>query len=118
MTGDTGQNDTDFTFDPAEADSAYRPFPGFSDWSAEVPDSSLWDEGHESLVELREGAGPDQLDEAMSFVMRMAAIDTGAIEGLYDVDRGFTYSVAAQAATWEASMDERGPQTRLLFQAQ
>jgi len=31
-------------------------------------------------------------------------LDTGAIEGLYEVDRGFTYTVAFETAAWEVEL--------------
>jgi len=39
---------------------------------------------------------------AVEKATRWAAIDTGAIEGLYEVERGFTFSVAAEAAAWDS----------------
>lgn len=51
-------------------------------------------------------------------VTRAAAVDTAAIEGLYAVDRGFTISVAMQAAAWQAAFDERGANARSMFEAQ
>jgi hypothetical protein len=50
--------------------------------------------------------------------IRAAAIDTGAIESLYKVDRGFTHSVAVMAQAWEAQIEQRGPDVRALFDAQ
>ena len=50
--------------------------------------------------------------------MRAAAVDTGAIEGLYDVDRGFTFSVATQATAWQAAVLEKGENVRELIEAQ
>src|SRR5215211_4641360 len=104
--------------DLAAADSAYRPIPAFEEWRARLPDDQLWLVAVSNLLEDREAAIPDQLENAVTFVQRAAAIDTGAIEGLYEVDRGFTYTVAAQAATWETAMDERGDEVRRLFEAQ
>lgn len=51
--------------------------------------------------------------------MRVAAIDTGAIEGLYAVDRGFTMSVASMASTWEAEIGiAKGADVAALIAAQ
>jgi Fic family protein len=63
-------------------------------------------------------ASTDDLRRAMETAMRAAAIDTGAIEGLYDVDRGFTFSVARQTAAWQALVNKKGPYVRDLFEAQ
>src|SRR6202008_4940170 len=46
------------------------------------------------------------------------AVDTGAIEGLYDVDRGFTMTIALQTATWEAVLNARGDRVRSLIESQ
>jgi len=45
-------------------------------------------------------------------------VDTGAIDGLYEVDRGFTFTVATQAAMWEAAVNEKGPEVRALIESQ
>jgi len=51
-------------------------------------------------------------------VKRAAALDTGAIEGLYEVDRGFTYTVAFETAAWEVELAKKGENVRPLFEAQ
>jgi hypothetical protein len=50
--------------------------------------------------------------------MRAAAIDTGALEGLYDVDRGFTLSVAGRAGDWEAALQRKGSKAVRFIEAQ
>lgn len=49
---------------------------------------------------------------------RAAAINTGALEQLYEVDKGFTFTVATQAATWEATLNTKGPEVRALIESQ
>jgi Fic family protein len=44
-------------------------------------------------------------------------VDTGAIEGLYETDRGFTFTVAMQAAHWQAAAAEKGPEVLALFES-
>jgi Fic family protein len=51
-------------------------------------------------------------------VKRAAALDTGAIEGLYEVDRGFTFTVAFETAAWEIELAQKGEKVRSLFEAQ
>lgn len=109
---------TDLQIDLVAADTAYRPFPAFLDWKGDVERIDLWDQALQSLEAVREKASKRQLADAFEFVTRAAAIDTGAIEGLYEVDRGFTYSIAAQSGAWQVAMDERGAQVRPLFEAQ
>jgi Fic family protein len=99
-------------------DSAYKRFPSFEDWaSGTTVDSERWTRYNQGLKERGEQL-PAGLKKALNVAKRTAAIDTGAIEGLYDVDRGFTYSVAVEAAAWEASMAAKGKDVRPLFEAQ
>lgn len=44
----------------------------------------------------------------MRVATRYAAVDTGAIEGLYTTTRGFTRTIAEQTATWEAALAQHG----------
>jgi Fic family protein len=50
--------------------------------------------------------------------MRKAALETGAIEGMYSLQRGITRSVALEGTLWEMKLDEIGPDVRSHFQAQ
>lgn len=103
----------------AEVDALYRPFPGFAGWGR-LGDlhRDLWNRFSTELDECRRSATPAQLARAVTVAVRSAAIDTGAIEGLYQVDRGFTASVAVQAFAWEQALAERGEAVRDLFEAQ
>jgi Fic family protein len=67
---------------------------------------------------MRGKATPEALRKSVEVAVRAAAMDTGAIEGLYTVDRGFTMSVATQAIAWEHALDEKGENVRALFEAQ
>lgn len=100
------------------ADAAYTPFPEFAAWAARVVDTAPWDTALVEFEAERQLASPESLRRALNFAVRAAAIDTGAIEDLYRVDRGFTFSVAAQTATWEGDIAEKGPHVRPLFEAQ
>jgi Fic family protein len=100
-------------------DALYRGFPDFSAWGRLSPDlGDLWARFAAELAERKKGAAQDQLDRAVSVAVRAAALDTGALEGLYDVDRGFTMSVALQHFAWQHAMAERGERVRALFEAQ
>ena len=50
--------------------------------------------------------------------LRSAALETGAIEGLYVTTRGVTRIVALQGALWEAELDKLGVDVRGHFEAQ
>jgi Fic family protein len=103
----------------AAVDALYRPFPDFAGWARLGPNQrDLWARFAAQLDERQRAATGDQLQRAVTVAMRAAAIDTGAIEGLYQVDRGFTLSVALQRFTWEHELAERGERVRELFLAQ
>jgi Fic family protein len=100
-------------------DALYRPFPDFSSWPRLGPTQrDLWAIFAAELNDQKRLSTADQLERAVAVAVRAAAIDTGAIEGLYHVDRGFTMSVALQAFAWEHALDERGEGIRELFEAQ
>lgn len=104
--------------DTRKADAAYRSFPPFSEWRAAVSiDLGRW-ERYAQLLNERAELSPELLARARDVAKRAAAIDTGAIEGLYDVDRGFTFSVAMQMATWQAQLDAKGPTIRSIIESQ
>jgi Fic family protein len=103
----------------AQADRLYRGFPDFSVWGElSQEDANLWSRFAASLEERRREATPESLMASVEVAVRAAALDTGAIEGLYTVDRGFTMTVALQSLTWEQAIEERGAGVRELFEAQ
>jgi Fic family protein len=102
-----------------QADSLYKSFPDFSAWGELTPsDIDLWNRFAANLNERRQSATPETLKSAVEVAVRAAALDTGAIEGLYTVDRGFTMTVAFQSLAWEQAIEERGAGVRELFEAQ
>jgi Fic family protein len=108
---------TDLTL--RQADHLYQGFPDFADWPAPKEDDlRLWDRFASTLQEIRAKATPEALKRAVDVAVRAAALDTGAIEGLYSVDRGFTMTVATQALAWEHAIAEKGENVRDLFEAQ
>ena len=78
----------------------YRPFPPFSEFSATGFNQTSFDDFKAQMEEAKAATSPDALRSAFDQATRWAATDTGAIEGLYEVDRGFTMTVAAEAAAW------------------
>lgn len=100
------------------ADAAYEGIAPFSEWLASVDvDVDEWTRHLDQLNARRAAASPDAADRAAQFAIRAAVLDSGALEGLYEVDRGFTFAVAAETATWQIEMAERGPEVRSLFEA-
>jgi len=77
----------------ARADSAYRPCAPFEEWSAVVVDDAAWGSGRASIKELSKG-DETRLRRAREVAKRAAAIATGAIAGLYDLDQGVTITYA------------------------
>src|SRR6476661_2035441 len=103
----------------AQADQLYQGFPDFSTWGElSSEDVDLWSRFAASLEERRREASTETLKASVEVAVRAAALDTGAIEGLYSVDRGFTMTVALQSLTWEQAIEERGAGVRELFEAQ
>lgn len=104
---------------PESANSLYGGFPDFASWGPLQPeDADLWSRFAASLEERRKTATPEALKASVDVAIRAAALDTGAIEGLYSVDRGFTMTVAVQGLAWEQMVEERGAGVRELFEAQ
>jgi Fic family protein len=100
-------------------DAIYRPIPPFMAWPQQAPRAKLFDRYRAELTALRSQAGAtDAFSMAVTTVLRAAAFDTDAIEGLYTTDRGLTFTVATQAAEWEHEVGERGSDALELFAAQ
>jgi Fic family protein len=104
---------------PAALDAAYRPFPTFQEWAggSEV-DAATWSSYKAKLNQAKAEAQGGTFERAVEVAVRSAAVETGAIEGLYDTGRGFTYSVATQAIAWQAQIEAEGAEVRAHFDAQ
>jgi Fic family protein len=98
------------------ADAEYKPFPSFADWSRAAVDAGRWERHITSLKEWN--FDENLLRRARAVVTRAAAIDTGALEQLYKVDQGFTFTVATQAAMWEAVLNKKGAEVRAMIETQ
>lgn len=100
-------------------DAGYVAFPSFEVWKNRTTvDTVRWDRYVSSLKQRADALPKGALDRARNIAKRAAALDTGAIEGLYEVDRGFTYTVAFETAAWEAALAQKGDNVRPLFEAQ
>jgi Fic family protein len=115
---DIGNDDQSPSDATAAADALYSGFPDFTSWLALTIRNDLWDRALDNLKKERSTASPESLKNSIDVVIRAAAIDTGAIEGLYEVDRGFTMTVALESIAWQAQLEERGEDVTKLFQAQ
>jgi Fic family protein len=95
-----------------------KPFPTFAEWVSRTSvDTVRWDRYNSSL-QSRAQTSPGALERARQVAKRAAALDTGAIEGLYEVDRGFTFTVAFETAAWETALAQQGEAVRPLFESQ
>jgi Fic family protein len=99
-------------------DADYVPMERSDAWSGLGVDVAPWDHLLQAMRATRERSTTQDHRRAIEVAMRAAAVDTGAIEGLYDVDRGLTLSVATQATAWQAAVMEKGQTVRDLFEAQ
>lgn len=98
-------------------ESDYQPFAAFDAWK-ELAVSSAWAEYLSALDEVRRAADPTDVERAVEFALRSAALETGAIEGLYKTTQGITRAVALQGTLWEAELEKLGPDVRGHFEAQ
>ncbi len=97
---------------------AYRPFLPFPGWaSASVPDTD-WLELASQLDAQRHDADAAARRRVLDRALATAAFDTGAIEGLYDTDRGITETIAAASDVLAAAEAERGREVRGTFAGQ
>jgi hypothetical protein len=98
------------------SEPGYQPFPSFTEWAGVTVDESSFAGYASVLDELRSRPDGQPLTRAVAVATRAAAIDTGAIEGLYEVDRGFTMTVARGVAAWEKVIAAREPVVRRSFE--
>jgi Fic family protein len=103
--------------DLRKIDSQYRSPPSFADWAKAAINATRLQKYLDQLNGLGE-ASPELLRGALRVVTRAAAIDTGAIEQLYDVDRGFTLTVATEVASWQAVLEAKGAEVKSLIETQ
>jgi Fic family protein len=104
--------------DLAHLDASYKPFPSFVEWPKSVPREDLWTGDRDKFQAVAQEADDDDVANAREIALRTAAFDTGAIEGLYPTDRGLTFTVATQAATWEQEVLDRDSDALAFFKAQ
>jgi hypothetical protein len=110
-------NVDDRPLDPHVIDAEYRTYPPFEEWARCAVDGTKWTAQTSRLTELDHDSR-DRLQRARAVVKRVAAIDTGAIEGLYDLDAGTTITIAMQLATAQAALDKVTVRARELIEPQ
>lgn len=103
--------------DIKKADNMYKPFPTFEKWCECTVNKDRW-EIYRSKIKSIKSKSNSVLKKARMIVSRAAAIETGAIEKLYEVDRGFTITGAIQTAAWAEILSAKGNNTRSLIESQ
>ncbi len=98
-------------------EEGYQPLIPVSEWDAHEP-SEAWPTFIGVFEQARDAATEETLRAALDFALRSAALETGAIEGLYATSRGVTRTVALQGTAWELALDQIGPDVRGHFDAQ
>ena len=98
-------------------DAQYTPISPFNEWLTLAVDNAIWDRQTGYLKERRAALSPKAFEDALDVAMRAAALETGAIEGLYETDRGFTINVATKADGWQSLMRTKGSQIQEFFEA-
>jgi Fic family protein len=89
----------------------YEPFPAFSDWEPEF-DGAAVSSAAARLSQARAASTDEDRRRALEVATRYAAVDTGALEGLYTTDRGFTKTVATQSEHWVRALDLKGERAK------
>ncbi|HEX5462242.1 MAG TPA: Fic family protein [Steroidobacteraceae bacterium] len=98
--------------------SNYRPFPALRDWTAGAPlITDRLEQLTPVLAEL-EQLPKDLSKRAISVVRDAAAIETGAIENLYEIERGITITAATEGAMLESTLKAQPQQVRAIIEAQ
>lgn len=87
--------------------SAYQGFPTFAEWRPTFDDRTTV-VALNAMQAARDQYGQAALDKAVGVATRSAAVETGAIEGLYETTRGFTLSIAEMASGWDKKLHRRG----------
>ena len=104
--------------DEASYGENYVPFRSFGEWTAKVTTSAVFNDYVAVWEAAKNEATESDKAAALDFVMRSAALETGAIEGLYQTPRGVTVTVAMQAAAWQTTLHDLGDQVQGHFEAQ
>ncbi len=116
---DTEQSNSTVTLsvDIAAADAAYKPFPPFEKWRSLRFAVSRLDQ-YQDFLGHREDIDRSTLSKSIEIVKKTAAIETGAIERLYEADRGFTFTMATQAGALELALAGEDHRRSAMIEAQ
>lgn len=118
MTSESQTSRRDPAAEARLVDATYQPIPEIDAFLPASVDLTLWSERIETLKTRQKSADPEHVKRAVSALLRMAAVDTGAIEGLYQTDRNITQTVANEVAGWRQAIESQGNLALRFFEAQ
>jgi len=103
--------------DILKIDAKYSPIEPFKRWSGCVVDAERWEQYTGRVQKLQKG-NEELLKRSLEVVKKAAAIETGALENLYELPHGFTITAASQVAHLEAAFNESTEKARPYIQSQ
>src|ERR1043166_4949203 len=103
--------------DILKIDAQYTPIEPFLKWSNCVVDTERWKRYTDRVHQLQKN-NEDLLRRSLEVVKKAAAIETGALENLYQLPHGFTITAASQVAHLEAAFNESTEKARPYIQSQ
>ncbi len=121
MTEDTTKANQEPKIDSLnDLDAQYSPFLSFEDWSRNAQvDAERWKTLRSQMKRARSSSDKGRVARAGEMIVKVAAVETGAIEELYPIERGFTITVAfASAVAAQAAMDRLTELGRNLVRSQ
>lgn len=90
----------------AELEASYRPFEGADSWTGMRVDAPRWDRFAHLLAGRREQAGEAAWEEALDRLLRAAALDSAALDGLFPANAELTATVLGGAISDPAGTDD------------
>lgn len=99
-------------------DAQYESIAPFKEWADLVVDDAIWSRQLKSLEHRAAQLTPKDLERALTIATRAAAVDSGAIEDLYETNRGLTLNIAVEEANWQTQMRSHNERMPDFFEAQ
>jgi hypothetical protein len=90
----------------AELEARYRPFDGAAAWSGMHVDAPRWDRFAHTLSGRRAAAGEQAWADAQDRLLRAAALDSAALDGLFPANTELTAMVLNSAISGPAGTDD------------
>jgi len=90
----------------AELEARYQPFDGAGAWSGVHVDVPRWDRFAHTLSQRRAAAGPQGWADAHDRLLRTAALDSSALDGLFPANTELTAMVLAGAISESPAADD------------